>query len=312
MLDNKNMKQNVTLKLKLEDIEKIKEFYKDFLVPNNGEYILFQAKDSDNVITAYSSKKELYTVTFSGINALELAKKWDKDAKIKESKPKEKEQWLYFQDQIGSDEVGVGDFLLPMIVVAAYLKNEDVDALIKLGIHDSKKMTDEEILRIGPSLVEHFDFSKLTLSNAKYNEMISKGENINSLKAKLHNRALLNMKKKHHNGEAIFIDQFCSPKCFYRYLNDENEEKVTDITFKTKGESSYPSVALASVIARYSLLLEVEKLNNKYKTSFPFGAGNKVDDFAEKFIKKFGFNEFNKIAKQNFKNYKNLLTDKLV
>lgn len=312
MLDNKNMKQNVTLKLNLDTVNKIKQFYKDFLVDNNGEYILFQAKDSDNVITAYSSKKELYTVTFSGANALELAKIWDEDAKIKETKPKEKEQWLYFQDQIGSDEVGVGDFLLPMIVVAVYLKNEDINTLIKLGIHDSKKMTDQDILKVGPTLVEHFEYSKLTLSNEKYNEMISKGENINSLKAKLHNRALLNMKKKHPNGEAIFVDQFCSPRCFYNYLNDKNEEKVTDITFKTKGESSYPSVALASVIARYSLLLEVEKLNTKYKTTFPFGAGNKVDEFAKNFVQKYGLGEFNKIAKQNFKNYKNIIVEKLV
>ena len=36
----------------------------------------------------------------------------------KEYQPKK--EWIYFGDQIGSDEVGVGDFVLPMIVVAAF------------------------------------------------------------------------------------------------------------------------------------------------------------------------------------------------
>ena len=44
---------------------------------------------------------------------------------------KTKEEWLCLDYQIGSDEVGVGDFLLPMIVVAAFVKKEDIEILVE-------------------------------------------------------------------------------------------------------------------------------------------------------------------------------------
>ena len=46
----------------------------------------------------------------------------------------------------------------------------------------------------------------------------------------------------------------------------------------------------------------VEALNKKYKMEIPFGASSFVDEFSKKFIKKYGNDEFNKIAKLNFKN----------
>ena len=91
-----------------------------------------------------------------------------------------------------------------------------------------------------------------------------------------------------------------------RYLNDENEVKVENITFKTKGESSYPSVALASVMARYAFLLEKQRLEEHYKMTFPFGAGTKADEFSKEFVKKYGLKEFEKICKKNFSNYQEI------
>ena len=235
------------------------------------------------------------------------AKVWDPEVEIKEKKETVKEGWLFFGDQIGSDEVGVGDFLGPMIVVAAFVKESDINKLISLGIHDSKKMTDKKILEVGPEIVKQFKFSKLTLSNEKYNEMLDKGENLNSMKAKMHNRALLNMHKEYIDVLNIFVDQFVAEKTYYKYLNDANEEQVKDITFKTKGESYFPCVALASVIARYSYLKEMERLSQKYEMEFPFGASKKVTEFAKKFLEKYGEEELYKVAKKNFANYNEVL-----
>ena len=75
------------------------------------------------------------------------------------------------------------------------------------------------------------------------------------------------------------------------------------ISFKTKGESLFPSVALASVIARYSFLLEKEKLEKKYGLEFPCGAGKKVDEFKKILLGKVGQEEYDKLVKKNFKNY---------
>ena len=301
------MKENVTITVPSTLVEVMRDYYKDSLVNSQGEYVDFQANLNGIIITAYLSKKENRKVTFFGDNALLEAKVWNPEVEIKEKKETVKEGWLYFGDQIGSDEVGVGDFLGPMIVVAAFVKESDINKLISLGIHDSKKMTDKKILEVGPEIVKQFKFSKLTLSNEKYNEMLDKGENLNSMKAKMHNRALLNMHKEYVDVLNIFVDQFVAEKTYYKYLNDANEEQVKDITFKTKGESYFPCVALASVIARYSYLKEMEKLSEKYGMDFPFGASKKVTEFAKKFLDKYGEEELYKVAKKNFANYNEVL-----
>ena len=301
------MKENVTITVPSTLVEVMRDYYKESLVNSQGEYVDFQANHNDIIITAYVSKKETRKVVFFGENALNEAKVWDPEVEIKEKKETVKEGWIYYGDQIGSDEVGVGDFLGPMIVVAAFVSEHDIYKLIELGIHDSKKMTDKKILEVGPQIVKQFHFSKLTLSNEKYNEMLDKGENLNSMKAKMHNRALLNMHKEYVDVLNIFVDQFVQEKTYYKYLNDANEEQVKDITFRTKGESYFPCVALASVIARYSYLKEMEKLSEKYKMDFPFGASKKVTAFAKEFLERYGEEELYKVAKKNFANYNEVL-----
>ena len=240
----------VTIKVSLEKLLEMKSFYEDYSRENKGEYVEFEAFVNGVQVIGYNSKKETKKVTFSGPDALKEAQIWDENANELVSKAKVKEAWEYFGDQIGSDEVGVGDFLLPMIVVAAYLRKDQIEILKELGVHDSKKLNDSQIMEIGPRLVKEFHYSKLTLPNEKYNEMLLKGENLNSLKAKMHNRALLNMHREHPDVINIFIDEFVAPKTYYKYLNDANEEIVGNVISKTKGESYFTCGALASVIAR--------------------------------------------------------------
>lgn len=285
------------------------DFYRPYQKLNNGEYIIFQAYYSGITITIYQDKKNKHKVVFMGEDALSEAKKWDENAEYKEKETVSPKGWLCIDNQIGSDEVGVGDFLLPIIVVAAFVRGKDLKTLEQFGVKDSKKLSDEKIREIAPLLLKKFFVSRLTLSNEKYNELVASGENLNSIKAKMHNRALLNMFKKFPDTRNIFVDQFVAESKYFAYLNDPNEQKVINIVFKTKGESYYPCVALASVIARYAFLLERDELNKKYKTTIPFGASGKVNEFAKKFLSKFGEEELNKIAKKNFANYKELFDD---
>ena len=300
---------NITLKFDLNRYEEIKKYYADYVTGETGEYLDFAAKFEDAIIKGYLSKKDRRKIVFSGLNADIEAKKWDDtvllfgEEKQLEEKKEEKLHYVDFGEQIGSDEVGVGDFYLPMIVVAAYINKHQYQRLKELGIADSKKLSDKKIRELGPTLIKEFEYSRLTLSNEKYNEMIAKGENLNSLKAKMHNRALSNLHQKYIDVIAIYVDQFVSEEKYYSYLNKDDEPIVKGISFKTKGESRFPCVALASVIARYSLLLEKDKLENKYELSFPFGAGKQVDEFKKVLLEKVGPEEFDKLVKKNFKNY---------
>lgn len=300
-------KEIVSFNITLEQSNDIIAHYLSYQKLNNGEYIVFQAEYSGVIITIYRDKKNKHKVVFSGEGALTEAKKWNIEAEAKEAKATANGGWLCKDNQIGSDEVGVGDFLLPVIVVAAFVRGKDLKELESFGVKDSKKLTDEKIREIAPLLLKKFFVSKLALPNEHYNELIEQGENLNSIKAKMHNRALLNMFKKFPDTKNIFVDQFVAESKYFGYLNDPKEQKVLNITFKTKGESYYPCVALASCIARYAFLLEKDALDKKYKMNFPFGASSKVNEFSKKFIKRYGIEEFNKIAKKHFANYKEVI-----
>lgn len=341
----------ITIKVDEKKYAQIKKFYaKNVISKNNSEYIDYIAKVHEVIITAYLSTKAKKTITFNGLRAKEESSLWEEEktpvkisskaqkvktaAKNKVAKAntasKQKvsstnstikarvssamnhNHWVDLDDQIGSDEVGVGDFLAPMVVVATYIKKKDISLLNELGVTDSKKLSDEKIKEIGEILVKKIEYSKLTLSNEKYNEMIAKKENLNSLKAKLHNRALNNLYQKHPDTVGVYVDQFVSKNKYYEYLNDPNEKVVKDISFRTKGETLYPSVAAASIIARYAFLLEVEALGKEYNTTIPLGAGKQVNEFSRKFIQEHGIMEFNKIAKRNFANYKEVISMKLI
>lgn len=302
-------KEIVSFPINIEQANEIMTFYRAYEKPNNGAYILFQAEYSGVIITIYNDKKGKHKIVFMGQDALLEAKKWNEEAEVKEEKKEEPKGWLCKDNQIGSDEVGVGDFLLPVIVVAAFVRGRDLKELESFGVKDSKKLTDEKIREIAPGLLKKFFVSKLCLPNDHYNELIEQGENLNSIKAKMHNRALLNMFKKFPDTKNIFVDQFVAESKYFAYLNDPKEQKIINITFKTKGESYYPCVALASCIARYAFLLEKDALEKKYKMTFPFGASSKVNEFSKKFVKKYGLEEFKKIAKLHFANFKELMND---
>lgn len=303
------MIQKVTIEVNNLIKEEIEKVYSSLKEENNGEYIEFFARGEGFVVTIYSSKKkDLFKVFFTGENALKEAKRFDENAeeiKAKETTAPTKECWEVLDDQIGSDEVGTGDFFGPVCVCAAYVKKSDIVRLRELGVDDSKRLSDDDIRRIGKILIKEFEYSQLSLDNVKFNELVDKNMNMNEMKVKMHNRCLLNLQKKHKDVKNILVDEFAKEKTYYSYLKDE-KNVVKNITFKTKGESYFPSVAVGSIIARFSFLQKMDAMSKKYRMEFPFGASKKVTDFGKNFIEKYGLKEFNKVVKKNFVNYKEL------
>lgn len=286
-------------------INSLRKEYASFQKENPSEYVDFFAKKGEISLTIYKRNKK------GKIKAV-LQKASTHVALSKQAKPLwEKNNIKNLYPQIGSDEVGTGDFFGPVCVCAAFVKEEDLQKLEDLGITDSKKMDDGYILSIGPLLIKEFEYSQLSLPNEKYNE-VRDDLNMNEIKAKMHNRCVSNLKNKHKDA-TIYQDQFAEEGLYYHYLNDE-KTVARNIIFHTKGESLFPSVALASVIARYSFLRKMEALNKKYGLIFPFGAGEAINSFIPLFVDKFGINELKKVAKLNWANYRKFLenSNKLV
>ncbi len=303
------MIQRVTIEIDSSSKNELVKYYKSIQKDNKGEYILFFGRDNKLTVTVYTSKKsDTFKVVFLGENALIEARHWDKNAELNEPKEKtapKKACWEVLTNQIGSDEVGTGDFFGPICVCAAYVKEKDIKRLRELGVDDSKRLTDVQIRKLGKILIKEFEYSQLSLNNEKYNELVDKNMNMNEMKAKMHNRVLLNLHKKHCAVKNILIDEFLAEKSYYKYLKDESEI-VRGIEFKTKGESYFPSVAVGSIIARYSFIQHMDLLSKKYGMEIPYGASKKVTEFAKQFVEKFGIKELEKISKKNFVNFSDL------
>ena len=309
------MEKQKTIVFKVSDNikEKMIDYYKD-MVTGKPPYSIFQVKDYDCVTTLYESGK----VMFQGIGADIEANMWKDleshfndrniDEEIKEKEEKLNNKEYYYYDAIGSDEVGTGDYFGPIIVTATLVDKTNRKLLEDLKIMDSKKMTDDKIRRCAPIIMKKLPYVTFTLSNQKYNELANKGFNMNKIKAVLHNRVLYELSNKGIPYHKIIVDQFTTPRSYFSYLKQENiTDKVTKITFVTKGESAHLSVAAASVISRYLFLEEMDKLSNKYGVTILKGASDKVDEVGKQIVKKYGKAELNKIAKTNFKNTEKIL-----
>ncbi len=295
--------------------EKMIKYYENLRRPKTPPYAIFQAQEEDTIITLYNSGK----VMFQGISADIDANLWiDQEKHLnnriidinpkKENKKKAEDKILINCSSIGSDEVGTGDYFGPIVVTAAFVSQENIDYLINLGVRDSKKITDDKILKIGKEIINTIPHVTFCLDNQSYNKFTLKGYNMNKIKAILHNKVLVEMiEKEQGNYDKIVVDQFVYPTKYYEHIEDASK-KATNITFLTKAEDKCLSVAAASIISRYIFLLKMNKLSKELKIDIPKGAGSKVDEIGIKIIQEKGEEYLEKIAKLNFKNTNKIKT----
>ena len=302
--------KTITLKVSDNTMEKMAEYFEDKKRLKTPPYAVFQADEADTVVTLYQSGKAV----FQGISADIDANLWSQmeknlnpnknvDMKVASNEKKKetkKNSKVYYANTIGSDEVGTGDYFGPIVVTASYVTKEDIPFLESLGIKDSKKMTDEQILKITPQIIKKIPYYTMTLSNKEYNQRHSE-YNMNAMKAILHNKALLEMTKQYKGYDYIVVDQFAEKYVYYNYLRKvPNVQR--NITFITKAEDQCLSVACSAIISRYIFIKEFDKLSKKYNQTLPKGAGPIVDEIGAKLVKEYGIDVLNKIAKTNFKN----------
>lgn len=276
---------NFSFRLSDDKIAQLKETFREYIRPNKNEYIDTFIQKDDLTITIYKSGK----VVFQGNDAFFYASAYIEQKKIA---------------QAGSDEVGTGDVFGPVVVCAAIVEESDYDFIEEKRITDSKQLSDSYILTLAPELMERFKHSLLILDNARYNQ-VHESNNLNAIKAKMHNQAYLNMLNKGYKiPKAAYVDQFCSEHDYYSYLVSE-KDIYHDLIFETKAEEKYPAVAIGSIISRYAFLRSMDQLNHKYGMVFHRGSSDTeiIDGQIKAFIEKYGKDELVNIGKLHFRNF---------
>jgi ribonuclease HIII len=287
-----------------KDLPQIIDFYQGYEMNPSREYIMAMYKQENKVITIFNSLK----VTLQGNDALEDYLMWSEilgfETQNVEISPKKVEPVIVSgvsKSIIGSDEVGTGDFYGPVVVCAAYIGKNEINKLSIYPIQDSKKLSDELILSIGENLMKDVTHQVLVLPNPKYNDLTKEGYNLNKIKAYLHNHAIRKLILKVKSDiDQVVIDEFCSKENYFEYLKDV--ESYKNITFMQKAEDQVLSVGVASIIARYTFLKEMDKLSLDLGINLPKGSGIASDLIGKRIALEKGFDIFNEIAKTHFKN----------
>ena len=278
-----------TLKLSVQQEERLYQTWKENQT-KTPPYAKWQLKCENCVITCYESGKTV----FQGNDALTYASAFMNVEEVKKNTDKNQ------LPQAGSDEVGTGDYFGPVVVCASIVDDTSNVRLKELGVKDSKQLTDQDILKIAPEIIQRIPHSLLIVDNEKYN-VVHQTNNLNAIKAKLHNQAYVNLSKKYGLPEFKIIDQFCVESSYYKYIQKE-PVIIRGIHFETKAENKYISVGTSSIIARYAFLKKMEEMDQKWDMHFCLGAGSNVDQCAKEFVKRYGFDALDKVAKTHFKN----------
>ena len=281
---------SITLTPSEKEIQAFLEHYQTSLAPSKNPYIRYFLRLPQATVSIYTSGK----VLLQGEGA-------EKYARFFGYQVVEENRGQNFP-LIGTDEVGNGSYFGGLAVVASFVTPDQHAFLRKLGVGDSKTLTDQKIRQIAPVLKEKIQHQALLLSPSKYNEVIGDRYNAVSVKVALHNQAIYLLLQKGIQPEKIVIDAFTSAKNYDKYLAQEANRFSNPISLEEKAEGKYLAVAVSSIIARDLFLENLENLGRELGYQLPSGAGTASDKVASQILQAYGMQGLNFCAKLHFKN----------
>lgn len=281
---------SITLTPSEKDIQAFLEHYQTSLAPSKNPYIRYFLKLPQATVSIYTSGK----ILLQGEGAEKYASFFGYQL-VEENRGQN-------LPLIGTDEVGNGSYFGGLAVVASFVTPDQHAFLRKLGVGDSKTLTDQKIRQIAPILKEKIQHQALLLSPSKYNEVIGDRYNAVSVKVALHNQAIYLLLQKGVQPEKIVIDAFTSAKNYDKYLAQEANRFSNPISLEEKAEGKYLAVAVSSVIARDLFLENLENLGRELGYQLPSGAGTTSDKVASQILQAYGMQGLSFCAKLHFKN----------
>lgn len=281
-------------KFNLIELESIKnKFKEEKAVFSNPPYMYFQARGEGYTASFYESGK----FVVQGKNTPLIVNKF-----FGETIEAPKETLCVAYPHIGIDESGKGDFFGPLVIAGIYLDKQGAHELKKLGVCDSKKLTDKKILELEAKIKDVGVYDVIAISPKKYNELYAKFKNLNKLLAWGHSSVLENLLQK-TDAKVAISDQFAKESVIQNALKEKG--KSIKLIQQTKAESD-TAVAAASIIARAEFVKRISSLSKTYGLNLPKGASAAVLEQAKKFAVQYNKQELSNVAKLHFKTYENV------
>lgn len=215
-----------------------------------------------------------------------------------------------YQDQdidmgarIGIDESGKGDFFGPLCVAGVQAEGSAILDLKKMGVKDSKNLSDATIIKIGKKIKTEYVHHIVKINPSKYNELYAQFKNLNHLLAWGHATAIEQLVAR-TECKTVIIDQFADESVVLRAL--ERKKMKLDLTQRHRAEEDLV-VAAASILARGAFLEGLASLSEKFKIELPKGASAKTIEAGKKLVREYGSEILEQTAKLHFKTLDSIL-----
>jgi ribonuclease HIII len=272
--------------------------YKDIAVYNNlvrlseGKKLVDRAKETDK------EKKEASSVVVEG------STNDNKSVIGDSSRPGVKKDWADSSCRksnglIGIDESGKGSFYGPLVVAAVFVDENSKEKLFKLGVQDSKKLSNYKVKEYAQKIKQWCEFQVINIDSEAYNRGYEqKFSNVNKLLGWCHAAALEEVLKRVDCKNAL-SDKFGKESDVENYLTEISSD--VNLEHRVKAENNI-AVAAASILARDKFLREMERLDEKFGLDFPRGySGNNVLEVGKKFVENYSSERLKEVAKINFR-----------
>lgn len=199
--------------------------------------------------------------------------------------------------RIGIDESGKGDVFGPLCIAGVFASGEEISKLKSLGVKDSKKISDANIIKIGKKIRAGFTHHIIKINPKKYNELYPQFKNLNSLLAWGHATTIEQLVQK-TACRTVIIDQFANEHVVLTALRRKKLE--VHLTQRHRAEEDL-IVAAASILARQTFLEGLEQLSEEFGVPLPKGASAQTIAAGKALVRKHGAEILSSAAKMHFK-----------
>ncbi len=201
---------------------------------------------------------------------------------------------------IGSDEAGKGDYFGPLVVVAVVARPSQAAELGRLGIRDSKTLSDDRARLLAGRVEAMLDHAIVKLEPPEYNSRWQMLRNVNALLGEMHARAIATLSARNADVELAVVDQFGAEHWVADPLRATGARPLPLVQVP-RAERNL-AVAAASIIARAAFLDGIAACSDACGADLHLGAGEPVDAAARRVVAIGGAPLLATVAKLHFKN----------
>ena len=178
----------------------------------------------------------------------------------------------------GVDEAGKGPVMGPMVVAAVSVKNAKM--IENLGFKDSKLLTPKKRKELFELIKKNYQYAIEIIEPEKIDEYRRKNK-LNILNRKSFEKVISELNPNIAYVDAADVNEERFGREIKSNLTNDND---TDVISMHKADSKIPIVAAASIMAKHTRELEIERLKKKIGD---FGSGYPSDTRTIKFLKSY-------------------------